>query len=64
MDLAERTDRVRCPKCGSKTRTLVREQTILEDFLLFCPKCRYECVIAFKNGKIEKLLMPDAKTLS
>lgn len=32
MDIAERTDWVRCPKCGSKTRTLVREHTILEDF--------------------------------
>ena len=34
-----------CPKCGSKTRTMIREHTVLEDFPLFCPKCRYTCVI-------------------
>lgn len=64
MDIIERTDWIRCPECGSKTRTQVREHTILEDFPLFCPKCHYECVIAFKNGKIEGMIMPDAKTQS
>ncbi len=32
----------------------------LEDFLLFCPKWKYACVIRFKNGKTEEIKMPDA----
>lgn len=49
-----------CPKCGSKTRTQIRQHTVLEDFPLFCPKCRYACVISFRNGKITAAKMPDA----
>ena len=40
----DKTDWIRCPKCGSKTRTMIREHMVLEDFPLFCPKCRYTCV--------------------
>ena len=32
----------------------IREHTVLEDFPLFCPKCRYTCVIRFKDGKMEE----------
>ena len=28
--------------------------TVLEDFPLFCPKCKYTCVIRFKDGKMEE----------
>lgn len=49
---------VRCPKCGSKTRTQIRKHTVLEDFPLFCPKCRFECVIQFRNGRIEEMKLP------
>ena len=44
---------LRCPRCGGKTRTQLRPHTVLEDFPLFCPKCRYTCVIRFQNGKTE-----------
>ena len=49
-----------CPRCGGKTRTQIRPHTVLEDFPLFCPKCKYICVIRFKHGKIEEIKMPDA----
>ena len=49
-----------CPKCGGKTRTQIRAHTVLEDFPLFCPKCKYACVIRFKGGKIIDIKMPDA----
>ncbi|OLA05388.1 MAG: conjugal transfer protein [Clostridiales bacterium 42_27] len=49
-----------CPRCGGKTRTQIRAHTVLEDFPLFCPKCRYACVIRFRNGKMEEIKMPDA----
>lgn len=51
-----------CPKCGGKTRTQVRSTTVLEDFPLFCPKCKHECLITFRNGKMEENKTPDAKT--
>ena len=55
-----KTDWLCCPKCGSKTRTQIRPHTVLEDFPLFCPKCRYSCVIRLRDGKIEESNMPDA----
>lgn len=53
---------LRCPKCGGKTRTQVRSTTVLRDFPLFCPKCKYECLIAFGNSTMEEVKTPDAKT--
>ena len=49
-----------CPVCRGKTRLKLREDTELRNFPLFCPKCRYTCVIQFRNGKIEEIEMPDA----
>lgn len=50
--LKSRMEWLRCPKCGGKTRVQTRP--------LFCPKCRYSCVIGFHDGKIEEIKMPDA----
>ena len=36
------------------SKSMIREHTVLEDFPLFCPKCRYTCVIRFKDGKMEE----------
>ena len=45
MKQADRKDELSewllCPKCGGKTRTQIRTHTVLEDFPLFCPKCKY-----------------------
>ena len=41
----EKTEFIRCPICGNKTRDKVREDTILKNFPLFCPKCKSECLI-------------------
>ena len=49
-----------CPNCGRKTRTMVREDTELIRFPLFCPKCRYVCVVTFKKEMIEISEEPDA----
>ena len=49
-----------CPRCGRKTRTLVRKDTELIRFPLFCPKCRYACVVTFKEGKLDITQAPDA----
>ena len=58
--LKTKLDWLCCPRCGGKTRTQVRAHTVLVDFPLFCPKCKYTCVIRFKDGKMEEIKMPDA----
>ena len=32
-------DWIRCPVCGNKTRDRIREDTILRNYPLYCPKC-------------------------
>ena len=58
--LNSKLDWFRRPRCGGKTRIQIRPHTVLEDFSLFFQKCKYTCVIRFKNGKIEEIKMPDA----
>ena len=41
----EKAEFIRCPICGNKTRDKIREDTILKNFPLFCPKCKSECLI-------------------
>ena len=45
---------IRCPICGAKTRARLLPDTVLRNFPLFCPKCKYTCVIRFKDGKMEE----------
>lgn len=34
-----------CPVCRGKTRIKLREDTVLQNFLLFCPKCKREQLV-------------------
>lgn len=61
---ANETRWILCPECHGKTRTQVRADTVLENFPLFCPKCRKTFVISAHNCKIEYENKPDAKTQS
>lgn len=38
-----------CPICGNKTRDRIREDTILENYPLYCPKCKQESLIMAKQ---------------
>lgn len=51
---------VRCPVCQSKTRVKIRDDTVLENFPLFCPKCKNETLIQVKNRKTTVIKEPDA----
>ena len=51
-----------CPVCGAKTRLKLFQRTILQDFPLYCPKCKQKCVINAQNFQIEIINQPDAKT--
>ena len=46
------TEWVICPVCGNKTRTKIRPDTVLENFPLFCPKCKQETLISVKQMKV------------
>ncbi|MGN1416867.1 MAG: cysteine-rich KTR domain-containing protein [Oscillospiraceae bacterium] len=49
---------VLCPVCGGKTRVKLREDTVLINFPLFCPKCKSENII-----NAEKLRVKVQKTV-
>lgn len=57
------TQWILCPACCGKTRTQIRVDTVLENFPLFCPKCKRSFLIAMRNRKIEYVAeKPDAET--
>lgn len=47
-----KTEWIYCPVCGNKTRTMIREDTELKNFPLYCPKCKQETLIEAENLKI------------
>ena len=53
-----------CPVCGNKTRLKLREDTILEKFPLYCPKCKQETLINVQQMNMSVIKEPDAKTQS
>ena len=50
--MKQQTEWIRCPICGSKTRDKIREDTILKNFPLYCPKCKKETLINVQDMKI------------
>ncbi|MBO5353535.1 MAG: cysteine-rich KTR domain-containing protein [Lachnospiraceae bacterium] len=59
-----KTEWVKCPVCGNKTRNKVREDTVLRQFPLFCPKCKNETLVDISKFLITVVKEPDAKTQS
>jgi len=53
-----------CPVCDNKTRLKIRKDTILENFPLFCPKCKKETIISVRQFNMLVIKEPDAKTQS
>ena len=41
-----------CPICSNKTRTVIREDTELRNFPLYCPKCKNETIINAQDMKV------------
>ena len=56
----EKTEWILCPVCGSKTRDKIREDTVLRNYLLYCPKCRQESLIEAEDFHIMVIKEPDA----
>ena len=55
----DKTEWILCPLCGNKTRNKVREDTVLKNYPLYCPKCRQEILIEVANLKITVITEPD-----
>lgn len=53
-----------CPICGAKTRNRIREDTVLINYPLYCPKCKQENLINIQNMQMTIIKEPDAKTQS
>ncbi len=53
-----------CPICGNKTRNKIREDTVLKNYPLYCPKCKQECLIDVKDLQVTVIKEPDAQTQS
>ena len=58
--IVPKTEWLHCPICGNKTRNKVREDTVLVNYPLYCPKCKCETLITVKELKITVLIEPDA----
>lgn len=55
IDSMNTTEWILCPICGNKTRTMIRKDTELINFPLYCPKCKQETLINAKDMKISLL---------
>ncbi|MBS7001973.1 MAG: cysteine-rich KTR domain-containing protein [Clostridiaceae bacterium] len=58
------TEWIICPICQSKTRLIIRGDTELKNFPLYCPKCKQETLISVQQMNISVIIEPDAKTQS
>lgn len=50
--MKEETRWITCPKCGGKTRTKIQKTTKMQDFLLYCHRCKSEFVVNVENFEI------------
>ena len=55
----EKTKWIHCPVCGKKTRDRIREDTVLKNYPLYCPKCKQETLIEVKKMQITAITEPD-----
>lgn len=53
-----------CPICGNKTRDKIREDTVLKNFPLYCPKCKQEILIEVKDLQLTVIKEPAAQPMN
>ena len=59
----DKTEWILCPICGSKTRDRLREDTVLKNYPLYCPKCKQETLIDTKELHITVIKEPDMQAI-
>jgi len=57
----DKSEWVTCPVCKNKTRVKIRGDTVLENFPLFCPKCKQETLVNVQKLNMSVIKEPDAK---
>ena len=55
----EKAKWIHCPVCRNKTCDRIREDTVLKNYPLYCPKCKQETLIKVKNLQITTIKEPD-----
>ena len=63
-DISSEATWLLCPICKNKTRIMVRRDTELKNFPLFCPKCKHESIVNVQNLNMMIIKEPDAETQS
>lgn len=48
-----------CPICKKKMHNKFREDTVLKNYPLYCPKCKRETIINAKNMQVFIITEPD-----
>ena len=56
----EDSEWIKYPICGSKTHNKIRQDTIIKNFPLYCPKCKQETIINVQNQEVTVIKEPDA----
>ena len=56
----EDSEWIKCPICGSKAHNKIRQDTIIKNFPLYCPKCKQETIINVQNQEVTVIKEPDA----
>ncbi|MBQ5642379.1 MULTISPECIES: cysteine-rich KTR domain-containing protein [Clostridia] len=56
----KKTEWLLCPNCNNKTRIKICDNTVLENFPLYCPKCKQEIIISVKQFNTTVITEPDA----
>ena len=62
--MVKKLEWIKCPICKNKTRLKMRNDTVLKNYPLYCPKCKKESLIEVKDMKINIIREPDAQTQS
>ena len=44
---------IKCPICGNKTQDKIRADTVIQNFPLYCPKCKNETLINVENLSVK-----------
>lgn len=55
----EKAKWIHCPVCRNKTSDRIREDTVLKNYPLYCPKCKQETLIEVTDLQITVITEPD-----
>jgi len=60
MEMKKISNWLLCPICGNKTSDKIREDTVLINYPIYCPKCKQERLVEVKKLKVNVINEPGA----